>query len=112
MQTIQLAFDSAIQFGSGIPAIPLHDSIRQVDGENNFAVNRSLYKIIQTPQCFTSSILLEAFKQNYNSEFTDDASVIEAHGAKVTITPGNVENIKITTPKDLVFAETLIDFVI
>lgn len=108
-QTIQAAFEAAIQFGSGIPAIPLHDSIRLVEGENNFAVNRNHYKILQTPQCFASSLLLEAFQQHYRSEFTDDASVIEAHGAKVTITAGNVENIKITTPKDLILAEALIE---
>jgi len=108
-QTIKEAFDAALEFGSGIPAIPMNDSIRQFEGEDNFAVNRSNYRIIQTPQCFSSTLLLEAFNQNYKSEFTDDASVLEAHGAKVTITAGNVENIKITTPKDLILAEALID---
>jgi 2-C-methyl-D-erythritol 4-phosphate cytidylyltransferase len=108
-KTIKEAFEAALEFGSGIPAIPMNDSIRQFDGEHNFAVNRSNYKIIQTPQCFGSSLLLEAFNQNYKSEFTDDASVLEAHGAKIMITQGNVENIKITTPKDLILAEALID---
>lgn len=108
-QTIKEAFDAALEFGSGIPAIPMNDSIRQFEGEDNFAVNRSNYRIIQTPQCFSSTLLLEAFNQNYKSEFTDDASVLEAHGVKVTITAGNVENIKITTPKDLILAEAIID---
>ena len=110
-QTIIDAFESAMQYGSGIPAVAMNDSIRQYEGENNFAVNRSNYKIIQTPQCFESSAILAAFNQTYKSEFTDDATVLEAAGGIVHLTLGNVENIKITTPRDLLLADTLMDFV-
>ena len=111
LQTIYNAFEAATKYGSGIPAIPMNDSIRQFDGENNFAVNRSNYKIIQTPQCFSSSAIKTAFSQAYKTEFTDDATVLESAGIKVHLTTGNVENIKITTPKDLLLAEALLDFV-
>lgn len=110
-KTIEDAFDAAAQYGSGIPAIALNDSIRQCEGNNNFAVNRAHYKIIQTPQCFASSELLTAFKQEYQKEFTDDATVLESHGFKVTLTNGNIENIKITTPRDLILAEALLGFI-
>ena len=108
-QTINDAFESAIQCGSGIPAVAMNESIRQFNGENNFAVNRSNFKIIQTPQCFASSAILMAFNQGYKAEFTDDATVLEAAGDKVYLTKGNIENIKITTPHDLIIASTLLD---
>jgi 2-C-methyl-D-erythritol 4-phosphate cytidylyltransferase len=108
-QTINDAFESAIQCGSGIPAVAMNESIRQFNGENNFAVNRSNFKIIQTPQCFASSAILMAFNQGYKAEFTDDATVLEAAGNKVYLTKGNIENIKITTPHDLIIASTLLD---
>jgi 2-C-methyl-D-erythritol 4-phosphate cytidylyltransferase len=109
--TIKTAFEAAAEKGSGIPAIALNDSIRQFEGENNFAVNRNDFKIIQTPQCFLSASILGAFKQEYKAEFTDDATVLESNGTMIYLTQGNVENIKITTPRDLVLAEALIDFV-
>jgi len=54
---------------------------------------------------------LEAFKQEYKAEFTDDATVLESNGTMIYLTQGNVENIKITTPRDLVLAEALMEFV-
>jgi 2-C-methyl-D-erythritol 4-phosphate cytidylyltransferase len=108
-QTIKAAFNAAQKFGSGIPVVALNDSIRKTEGNNNIAVNRNDYKIIQTPQCFGSTLLLAAFKQDYKIEFTDDATVLEAYGHKITLTDGNVENIKITTPRDLKLAEVLLN---
>lgn len=108
-QTIKLAYESALQFGSGIPSIALNDSIRVMNGNSSKAVNRSAYQIIQTPQCFASTILLQAFKQVYKPEFTDDATVLESFGMTVHLTQGNPENIKLTTPADLKIAEVLIN---
>jgi 2-C-methyl-D-erythritol 4-phosphate cytidylyltransferase len=111
-ETISAAFESAIQYGSGIPAIPMNESIRQFEGENNFAVDRSNYKIIQTPQCFYTAEILAAYKQDYKTEFTDDATVLESHGGKVKLTNGNLENIKITNPRDLILAQALFNLII
>ncbi|HRG57844.1 MAG TPA: 2-C-methyl-D-erythritol 4-phosphate cytidylyltransferase [Bacteroidia bacterium] len=107
--TISGAFDAAFQYGNGIPAIPLSDSIRKIDENKNFAVNRKHYQIIQTPQCFASTTLLKAFKQEYKKEFTDDATVLESIGETIYLTQGNAENIKITTPSDLKLASALFD---
>lgn len=109
--TIKSAFDAAMQFGSGIPAIALSDSIRKIEEDKNFAVDRKQYQIIQTPQCFLTTALLKAFNQEYKSEFTDDATVLESIGETIFLTQGNSENIKITTPSDLKLAAALLDSV-
>ena len=107
-QTIQNVFSVAEQKGNAIPCLPLNDSIRIVEGENSSAVLRSKYRLIQTPQCFSSSLIKKAFEQTYNDSFTDCASVVEAMGEKINLVEGNPENIKITTPSDLLIAESLL----
>ena len=59
---------------------------------------------MQTPQCFSSDLILKAYDQDYKASFTDDASVVEAMGNSIFLCAGNKENIKITTPEDLVLA--------
>jgi 2-C-methyl-D-erythritol 4-phosphate cytidylyltransferase len=71
-------------------------------------VDRSLFRIIQTPQCFLASKIKDAFAQEYNPIFTDDASVLEYNGEKINLVEGNIENIKITTQFDLSIAKTLL----
>ena len=105
--TISTAFKTAEEKGNATPAISLNESIRQVDGETNKAVDRNKYMIIQTPQCFHSSILKKAFEQEYTPSFTDDASVAETIGVKINLIEGNRENIKITTSQVLIIAVTL-----
>ena len=106
--TIINAFKTAEEKGNATPVISLNESIRQVDGETNKAVDRNKYMIIQTPQCFHSSILKKAFEQEYKTSFTDDASVAETIGVKINLIEGNRENIKITASQDLIIAEVLI----
>lgn len=103
-QTIKNCFDAAIVNGNAIPCISLNESIREVHAHKNIAVNRNNYKIIQTPQCFLVSKIKKAFEQAYNPLFTDDATVLESIGETIFLVEGNVENIKITTPYDLLIA--------
>lgn len=107
IQTIVTAFATAEQKGNASPAIPLTESVRVVENDKNHAVDRSNYFSVQTPQCFQSNILKNAFLQEYRPAFTDDASVVEAMGEKINLIEGNRENIKITTPQDLIIAEAL-----
>lgn len=107
-KTISGAFKSAERYGSGIPAVPLSDSIRQIESKRSVAVDRSRYCIVQTPQCFQLSILSKAYMQEYRYTFTDDASVVEADGNEVHLVDGNVDNFKLTTRVDLVVAEALL----
>ena len=88
-----------------VPVVPVKDSLRKVDGNNSKAVSRSsLYKV-QTPQCFFASTIKDAYKQNFSLFFTDDASVLESNGGKITTILGEEKNIKITTKEDLRIAE-------
>jgi 2-C-methyl-D-erythritol 4-phosphate cytidylyltransferase len=106
-QTILKTFEKAEKLGNASPAIPLNESIRFLKGVENCAVDRTLYSIIQTPQCFHSDLIRKAFLKAYKPEFTDDASVLESFGEKINLVEGNRENIKITTPQDLIIAEAL-----
>ena len=97
-----------IKSGIGvIPVVPVKDSIRKVEGENSTHIDRSnLYKV-QTPQCFLSADIKEAYTQDFSGTFTDDASVFEANGGKINTLLGEEKNLKITTQEDLNIAEIL-----
>ena len=101
---LKRCYDCAVEFGTAIPSVNIKDSIRQIFGNSNEAVNRNDFVLIQTPQTFHSKILLPAFKIDYKEKFTDEASVVEAFGLTVTLVEGEEENIKITKPTDLVIA--------
>ena len=103
--TIEQAILLARQKGSGIPVLPLKESIRKGDVHLNSAQNRNDFFTVQTPQCFKSAILKKAYEQNFSASITDDASLVEQSGSPIFLTEGNEENIKITTPFDLQIAE-------
>jgi 2-C-methyl-D-erythritol 4-phosphate cytidylyltransferase len=63
---------------------------------------------VQTPQIFKSSILRKAYTQEFDQAFTDDASVVEAMGIKITLVDGERTNIKLTTPEDMEWAEWML----
>ncbi len=109
-KTILNAFRDAEMYGNAVPAIPMTDSIRQIDSSKNVSVDRSRFCIIQTPQAFLVSKLKKAYNKEYKFTFTDDASVVEAIGEKIHLIDGNTDNIKITTPRDLVIAEALLKY--
>ena len=107
-KTIQNCIEAAINFNAAIPVIPVKESIRIVDNKSSKSIDRSKYRLVQTPQCFKLSVLKEAYQQTFSDLFTDDASVVENLGYNVTLVEGNDENIKITTPSDIKIAEALI----
>lgn len=105
METIKRCFETAAKKGNAIPVSPINESIRMVTNSINKAVSRDDYKIVQTPQCFLVSKIKEAFEQDYSPFFTDDATVLEGMDETINLVEGNFENIKITNPYDLKFAE-------
>jgi 2-C-methyl-D-erythritol 4-phosphate cytidylyltransferase len=107
-ETIIRCFNKAEVTGAAIPVMPVVESLRRLDGEKSFSVNRSEYVTVQTPQCFNIELIKKAYQQNFSTTFTDDASVVEKLGPSVSLVEGNIENIKITTPQDLILAENLI----
>jgi len=108
-QTIMNSFSQTETLKATTLAVDLKDSIRLVgEGGNSKAVDRSLYKLIQTPQTFSIELIKKAYRQEYSSVFTDDASVVEGIGEKIHLIKGEYNNIKITTPEDLVIGEAIL----
>lgn len=92
-----------------IPAIAPPDSYRIVEDNASRIIDRSKLRIIQTPQVFNADALRKAYEQEFSPAFTDDASVAEAAGYAITLCEGERENIKITTPADIIIAEAIIN---
>ncbi|MCY7291663.1 MAG: 2-C-methyl-D-erythritol 4-phosphate cytidylyltransferase [Ferruginibacter sp.] len=105
---INRCYDAVSEFGTAIPIINCKDSVRIITENGNEAVERTTIKLVQTPQAFHGKILLPAFFGiDYKDKFTDEASVVEAFGLKVSLVEGEDENIKITNPADLLIAELI-----
>ena len=96
----------AKHFGAAIAAVPLTDTIKQVDKHNTVVATplRETLVAVQTPQCFKFSLLWDAHSRA-TVQASDDAALVEEMGGVVRIIPGNYENIKLTTPHDLKVAE-------
>ncbi len=103
--TIRQVADAAVEFGSAIVAVRAKETIKLSDGGENIlsTPERKNLWVAQTPQAFSRSILLEAFKGAQKEGFygTDEAMLVERMGIKVRIVEGSYDNIKITTPEDL-----------
>ena len=109
VSVIKECFETAREEYAAIPVLPVTDTIRYIDAHGGGRnVQRSDYRIVQTPQVFDISLLKRAYNQPYQDSFTDDASVVESLGCQVSMVEGNRENIKLTTPFDLKIAETLL----
>ena len=109
VETIGRCCTAAAESCGDMRVLPVIDTLRYVGHADENGVNteqghnvlRSDYRVVQTPQTFRLALLRRAFTQPFSERFTDDASVVEALGEKVTMVDGNRENIKITTPYDL-----------
>jgi len=105
---VHRCYDQAIETGTAIPVVASRDSVRILNEDGNSAFDREKIMLVQTPQTFHSKILLPAFNIDYKDKFTDEASVVEAYGIKVTLISGEENNIKITRPVDLMIAEMIL----
>ncbi len=105
-EIIRQSFAIAQEMGNAITAVPLKDSIRQINGDHSSALERGQFRLIQTPQTFQLPIIQKAFEQPYQPGFTDDASVLEAAGHHIHLIAGDYRNLKITTPEDMIVAES------
>ena len=107
-QIISESFEQAKRAGNAIASIQLKDSIRSITPHANQQEDRTNFRLIQTPQTFKIQLIKRAFEQEYTPSFTDDASVLEQAGHSINLIEGDYKNIKITTPEDLLVAETLL----
>lgn len=107
-ELIRRCYEKALEKGSAIPAIPIAESVREVIGEDSRPLNRESLCTVQTPQTFRTEVIMPAFRQAYDPSFTDEATVLEAFGTKIHLVEGTFNNIKVTTPNDMIIAEALI----
>ena len=109
-EIIEHSFDVAEKKGNAVVAVKLKDSIREMTLTGSSKnVNRNNYYLIQTPQTFQSSIIIDAYQKATHYNFTDDAGVAEeVLGIKINLIEGDYRNIKITTPEDLLIATALL----
>ncbi len=106
IDTIQRCFHAAEKNGAAVPVVDVVETLREIREKHSVTVNREKFKIVQTPQVFINQILLESYNQSDTESFTDDASVVESAGHPITLIEGNIENIKITKPSDILVAES------
>ncbi len=102
---IQSAFEAAATYGSAIPVITPTESLRHITGGGSHPVDRAEHRLVQTPQVFDVQRLTEAYRKPFQPDFTDDATVWEAANNKLHLIEGELNNIKITRPFDLLLAE-------
>jgi 2-C-methyl-D-erythritol 4-phosphate cytidylyltransferase len=124
VELVRRCFEQAARIGSAIPVIDCKDSVRLVDdgfsgwveggrqdteGGASKPLDRTRIKLVQTPQTFLSAVLQDAFaKRDGSTEFTDEATLVEAAGHRVHLIEGETFNIKITSPIDLLVAENIL----
>lgn len=110
-QVIQAAVDAAVVTGAAAPAIPLIDTVKRWEnGQSVETIDRSALRAMQTPQVFESGLIRAATQKAVEDGelLTDDCAAVERLGMRVTLTEGSRENLKITTPLDLVIGEAIL----
>ena len=109
---IDRTVEAAAKCGAAAPAVPVKDTIKTVaeDGAVTGTPDRSTLRAVQTPQVFEADLLKAALQSALENEVpvTDDCSAVERLGKVVYLIDGNEENLKITTPVDLVIAEAIL----
>ncbi|MDD4801326.1 MAG: 2-C-methyl-D-erythritol 4-phosphate cytidylyltransferase [Syntrophomonas sp.] len=104
--------EGAQEWGAAVPGITSKDTIKAVDRDDfvRQTLDRTNVYAIQTPQVFKYEELMEAYRQSYEENFrgTDDASLFEYFIGRVKVVEGDYNNIKITTPEDMLIAEALL----
>lgn len=109
LEMIREAVKCAVEHGSAIPVIEAVDSFREVTEDGGSKItDRTKLRVVQTPQIFEAGLIRAAYDTDFDISFTDDASVVERTTPhRVTLCRGERQNIKITTPDDMVIAEAI-----
>lgn len=99
--------------GACVPVVPVTETLKQVDQRGVIVrtVDRRMMRLAQTPQTFSIDLIRRAHQLAAQRGFraTDDASVVEFAGGTVTVVPGERDNLKITTPQDLLTAQAILE---
>ena len=112
LENIVEGIKGAIEYGACVVGVPVKDTIKFVGNSKTIdeTPKRDMLWAAQTPQCFKKDILMEGYIKAIEDEFigTDDSSFVERLGVNVKMIMGSYENIKITTPEDLILAESIL----
>jgi len=111
-ELIAAAVAEAARSGAAVPVIPVTDTLKTAaDGALTGSVDREGTFRVQTPQVFDRDLILAALvnAREKGLALTDDASAVQALGGRVTTVPGSEENLKITTPADLLMARAILE---
>jgi 2-C-methyl-D-erythritol 4-phosphate cytidylyltransferase len=111
IEKIRLLVKEASQTGAAILAVPVKDTIKRVvKGLVDETVERSSLWAVQTPQAFRVQVLIDAYEEAFKTGFvgTDDASLVEQLDRPVSVVTGEYDNIKLTTPEDLIYGESIL----
>lgn len=106
---LQRSYEAGYKNGSAITSVEMKESIRMVTPTKSKALDRKEYRTIQTPQVFKCRLIKDAYLIEENETLTDDASVAEKAGYIIHLIEGSYENLKITTPEDIVLAEAILN---
>ena len=111
-KVVDKCYEEAQQVGAAVPVLELTESLRYLPDEGeqqpSQAVDRSIYRLVRTPQVFWSERIKEAYQQPFQESFTDDCSVYDQLYSDLALVPDTTENIKITTPDQLYWGEHLL----
>ncbi len=105
--TVNKSILDAKEFGSSVVCTLSKDTVRIATRDGSFAPDRSGVYIVRTPQAFNRELYLKALN-DASSDFTDDSQLLDSIGITPHITLGEYENIKLTTPEDVIIAESII----
>jgi 2-C-methyl-D-erythritol 4-phosphate cytidylyltransferase len=111
-EVIENAIAQALKSGAAAPAVPVKDTIKVArKGVVESTPDRANLFAVQTPQVFEASLIRAALQKALDdgAELTDDCSAVERLGMKVVLTEGDVRNLKLTTPEDILTAEALLE---
>lgn len=112
VEEIERVVEAAFETGAATLGVPVKDTIKIVDGYNKIESTplRSQLRAVHTPQVFERELYQFALENAGDNmiNFTDDCSLIEHMGGEVEVVKGNEENIKLTTPIDVVIAESIL----
>ena len=110
-KVVDKCYEEAQRVGAAAPVLELTESLRYLPDEGeqpSQAVDRSIYRLVRTPQVFWSERIKEAYQQPFQESFTDDCSVYDQLYSDLALVPDTTENIKITTPDQLYWGEHLL----
>ena len=112
IESIEEGIKGVVKYGACVIGVPVKDTVKVIDSENivHHTPKRSLLWAAQTPQCFWTHLLKEGYEMAADEGIigTDDSSLVEKIGPPIKMIMGTYDNIKITTPEDLVVADSML----